>query len=414
VRIEDVRGRKILDSRGDPTVEVEVRGGGVLGRGSAPSGKSRGRHEAVAFPPGGVEASLSLLRRELSPKLRGRELDFRKTDAFVREQDGTPNFSRIGGNLAVALSFAVAKAEASARGLPLFRLFGRGSSLPLPLGNVLGGGAHAGGGGTDLQEILVVAPGAGSFQEAALINARVHRRVGELLRERGGRFAGGKGDEGAWISPLGGEESLEVVSRACEEVGREAGTRVRMGLDMAASNLYDPGENRYVYRREGKRLTEEEQLEFALKLVETYDLLFLEDPLHEEDFSGFSRLREEVGRRCLVCGDDLFVTNVERMERGIREGSTNAVLIKPNQVGTLSGALEAIRLAHRKGLVPVVSHRSGETTDETIAHLAVGGGCPLIKTGAVGGERTAKLNELIRLEEELKGGLARLGLSGSG
>ena len=189
---------------------------------------------------------------------------------------------------------------------------------------------------------------------------------------------------------------------------------MRMGLDMAASNLYDPGENRYVYRREGKRLTEEEQLEFALKLVETYDLLFLEDPLHEEDFSGFSRLREEVGRRCLVCGDDLFVTNVERMERGIREGSTNAVLIKPNQVGTLSGALEAIRLAHRKGLVPVVSHRSGETTDETIAHLAVGGGCPLIKTGAVGGERTAKLNELIRLEEELKGGLARLGLSGSG
>lgn len=393
MRIEGVRGRKILDSRGEPTVEVEVRGGGGFGRGSAPSGKSRGKHEAVAFPPGGVDASLTLLRKELAPRLVGMELDFRKVDTFLREVDGTPNFSRIGGNLAVALSFATAKAEASAKGLPLYRLLGRGSLLPLPLGNVLGGGAHAWGGGTDLQELLVVPTGARSFQEAALTNARVHRRVGELLG------AGGRGDEGAWVSPLKGEGSLEVVRRACEEVGGEMGVEIRMGLDMAASSLYDPRRERYVYPREGRRLREEEQLEFAAGLVETYDLLYLEDPLHEEDFQGFSELLRKVGRRCLVCGDDLLVTNVERIERGAREKAINAVLIKPNQVGTLSGALAAIRLARRRKLVPVVSHRSGETTDETIAHLAVG--CPLIKTGAVGGERIAKLNELIRLEEEL-------------
>ena len=401
-----MRGRKILDSRGEPTLEVEVWGGGGFGRGSAPSGRSRGRYEAVPFASGGVDASLSLLRGEISRRLRGRELNLRGTDTLLRELDGTPNFSRIGGNLAVALSFATAKAEASARGIPLYRLLGRGSTLPLPLGNVLGGGAHAGGGGTDLQEILVVAPGARSFQEAALINARVHRRVGELLREKGGRFVGGKGDEGAWVSPLDGKGSLELVRRACEEVGREEGREVRMGLDMAASNLYDPSKRRYVYPREGKKLTEEEQLEFALTLVETYDLLYLEDPLHEEDFSGFSRLREEVGRKCLVCGDDLFATNPARIERG--EGAASAVIIKPNQVGTLTDALTAVELARRGGMVPVASHRSGETEDETIAHLAVGAGCPLIKTGAVGGERTVKLNELIRLEERVKR-LARLG-----
>ncbi|MEM1981489.1 MAG: enolase C-terminal domain-like protein, partial [Candidatus Hadarchaeales archaeon] len=383
MRIEEVKGRKILDSRGDLTVEVEVKGGGGVGRGSAPSGKSRGKYEAVAFPSGGVDASLSLLKKELSPKLVGMELDFRKVDAFLREVDGTNNFSRIGGNLAVALSFAVAKAEASAKGLSLHLLLGKKTTLPLPLGNVLGGGAHAEGGRLDLQELLVIPVGARSFQEAAFTNARVHRKVGELLKKKG-RFVGGKGDEGAWISPWGSEESLNVVREACEEVEGETGVKMRMGVDMAAGYLYDPKEERYVYPKEGRKLTKEEQMEFAIELVENYDLLYLEDPLCEEDFQGFSTLLRKVGKKCLVCGDDLFATNVERIEKGIEKKAMNAVLIKPNQVGTLSETLEAIELVQERKLVPVVSHRSGETTDETIAHLAVGKGCPLIKTGAVG------------------------------
>ncbi len=410
-RIESISARKILDSRGNPTVEVEVRGGKGVGRAAAPGGASRGKHEVIAFPPGGVEVSIRLLEETVRPALVGEELDFKRVDTVLRELDGTSNFAKIGGNLAVAISMATAKASASSRGLPLFRCLGEGVvCIPFPLGNVLGGGAHAGRNAPDIQEFLIIPVGAKKFIDAAFANARVHRRVREYLEFEDERFSGGKGDEGAWAPNLDNSKALEVVVRACEEISGEVGFQIRPGLDVAASELYDERRGKYVYSREGVTRDGGEQVDYVVDLIRTYKLFYVEDPLHQEDFKGFSELTSKVGDRCLVCGDDLFVTNVDRIRRGVEEGAANAVIVKPNQVGTLSGTSAAIGLAKRNGWLPVMSHRSGETTDETISHLAVGWGCPIIKTGVVGGERIAKLNELIRIEEELgeKAGMAKL------
>lgn len=398
--IKDVRARQILDSRGNPTIEIELEVDAGRVRAAAPSGASRGRHEAVAFPQGGVRASIERLRQEVFPKLIGMELDQEKVDTLLRELDGTGNFSKLGGNAAVALSMAVAKAAALSSGLPLYKYLNPdASALPFPLGNLIGGGAHAGESTPDIQEFHVLPVGARSFSQAVSANAKVHQRLKGLIGKRDPSFAGGRGDEGAWAAKLGSEEALELMAEAAEEVGREEGIRIALGLDLAASGLWNG--SGYRYRREGKTLSEEEQMEFLERLVKTHDLIFLEDPLHEEDFEEFARLTREVGKKCIVCGDDLYVTNPERIKRGLKLRSTNAVLIKPNQVGTFTETLQAVRLAQRAGCLPVISHRSGETTDETISHLAVGWGCPIIKTGAVGGERVAKLNELIRIEEEL-------------
>jgi enolase len=247
----------------------------------------------------------------------------------------------------------------------------------------------------------VLPVGARKVSEAVFVNAEVHKRVGKLIEKADKTFTGGKGDEGAWAPNLGNEKTLELVSKACEEVSGEVGIEIRPSLDVAASSIYDPGKNVYFYKREGVRKDPGEQLEYIIKLVDTYGLFYVEDPLHEEDFAGFAELTRKIGMKCLVCGDDLFVTNVERLKRGIEIGAANTVLIKPNQIGTLTDALDAVRLAKQHGYTTVISHRSGETPDETIAHLAVGWGATLIKTGAVGGERVAKLNELIRIEEYL-------------
>lgn len=228
-----------------------------------------------------------------------------------------------------------------------------------------------------------------------------------MIEAKDGTFTGGKGDEGAWAPNLGNAEALEIVARASEETSEEVGFKIRLGLDFAASSLYDSAKKKYVYKREGAARDSGEQIDFVLELIETYGLLYVEDPLREDDFESFAELTKRA-KGCLVCGDDLFVTNVARIRKGIKLGAANTVLIKPNQIGTLSDARAAVQLAKQHGYVPVMSHRSGETSDETIAHLAVGFGCPIIKAGAVGGERVAKLNELIRIEEEL-GDEARMG-----
>jgi enolase len=229
-----------------------------------------------------------------------------------------------------------------------------------------------------------------------------------LLGSKDETFTGGKSDEGAWAPNLDSQAALEVVAQACEQTSDELGFEIRPSLDVAASSLYDGQKKKYIYRREGKERDPGEQMDFILELINTYHLFFVEDPIQEEDFQGFAELTRKVGDRCLICGDDLFVTNVNRIEMGIKVGATNAVLIKPNQIGTLTDTLNAVKLTKEHGYVPVVSHRSGETPDETIAHLAVAFGCPIIKTGAVGGERIAKLNELIRIEEIL-GEKAKMG-----
>ncbi|MFQ6130041.1 MAG: phosphopyruvate hydratase [Candidatus Hadarchaeaceae archaeon] len=416
--IKSIISRKVLDSRGDPTIEVEVvvrggRGAKVgFGRVAAPSGVSKGKHEAIDFPEGGVDASIKKVRGLIAPKLIGvAASEQEKIDRLLHELDGTSNFSKIGGNAAVAISMAVARAAASALGKPLYRYLGDGQAvrLPHPLGNVLGGGAHAGRMAPDIQEFMSIPVGAKRFVDAAFANAQVHKKVRTLIEVEDMTFTGGKGDEVAWAPNLNNLDALGVVALACEEVTDEVGFEVKPGLDIASSSLYDVKKQKYVYERGSVKRDKGEQIDFILKLIRTYKLFYVEDPLHEGDFEGFAELTRKAEKQCLICGDDLFATSVGRLQKGLKAGAANAVLIKPNQIGTLSDTLAAVKLAKKHDYVPVVSHRSGETPDETIAHLAVAWGCPMIKTGVAGGERVAKLNELIRIEEKL-GKRAKMGM----
>ncbi|SDJ44345.1 enolase [Halovenus aranensis] len=394
--VTDVRLRRVLDSRGNPTVEADVRTeSGGFGRAKAPSGASTGEYEAIELPVGEAIANA----RELAiPRLVGEVYagNQRDIDAALRGADGTDDFSQIGANSAVAISMAAAKAAADVLGAPLFQHLGgtfRGDTFPTPLGNVVGGGEHAAD-ATHIQEFLAAPVGAPSVEEAVFANAAVHAAVGDVLDERG--LACGKGDEGAWAPSIEDEQAFDIVSEATEIVEDDVGFEIGIGLDIAGAELYDAEEGVYRY---GETVREtDEQLAYIAELVDEHDLVYVEDPIDEDDFEGYAELTARVGTETLVCGDDLFVTNVDRLERGIEMGAANSILIKPNQIGTLSDTVDAVERARRNGYDPVISHRSGETEDTTIAHLAVATDAPFIKTGAVGGERTAKLNELIRIE----------------
>jgi len=392
--IQMIRMRTILDSRGNPTVEAEVWTGTGYGRAAAPSGASTGAHEAKTRP---AREAVEDAQARLVPSLIGEDAaDQIGFDELLREIDGTPDFSSIGANVSTALSLANARAAASAMGLPLFRYLGGifVTGTPLPLGNVIGGGAHAPG-ATEIQEFLVVPTGAADAGEAVFANAAVHRKVKENLTARG--ITCGKGDEGAWAPQIDDRTAFDVVREAVEAVSDELKITINMGIDVAASQLYADGQYRY---RAAERDTDG-QVAYMAELIDAYGLVYVEDPIHEDDFAGFADLTRQVNDRCLVCGDDLFVTSTERIMTGIETASADCVLIKPNQVGTLTDTFEAVKLAHRHGMETVMSHRSGETTDDTIAHLATAFGCIFLKCGVVGGERTAKLNELIRIEEIL-------------
>jgi enolase len=391
----EIQLRKILDSRGNPTVEADIYTENGFGRSAAPSGASTGLYEAKVVEP---DVAIEQALKNLIPSLIGEDSrDQVIIDGILRDVDGTADFSTIGANVAVAISLANARAAASSLGMELFQYLGGVfvPSLPLPIGNVIGGGAHAEN-ATEIQEFLVVATGASGPKDAVFANATVHRKIKELLKEQGKSC--GKGDEGAWAPQLRDEEAFELVNEAVSEVSDDLDISIRIGLDLAASQLWND-DGTYHYRDRVR--TPEEQIAYICELVDRYDLIYVEDPLHEEDFSGFADLTAQVGERCLVCGDDLFVTSSSRIVEGIEQGSANCVLIKPNQVGTLSDTFDAIHLAHSSGMDTVMSHRSGETTDMTIAHLATAFRCIFLKTGVVGGERTAKLNELIRIEEQI-------------
>ncbi|MDH5532598.1 MAG: phosphopyruvate hydratase, partial [Candidatus Bathyarchaeota archaeon] len=323
-------------------------------------------------------------------------------DILLHKIDGTKDFRNIGGNTAYSVSLATADAASSSYGIPLFQQLGGylASELPYPLGNVLGGGRHAHGKAPDIQEFLVLPLEAASFSEAAKANVLVHKRVGSLLRKSDGSFTGGRGDEGAWAPSMKNEEALETMMKACEEVSEELGVKCGVGVDMAASTLWRPKEKRYVYARDGVERNAGDQVEFVLRLIKDYNLVYVEDPFHEEDFESFAELTKRV-KKCLICGDDLFVTNKQRLAHGVRVGAANAVIIKTNQVGTLTEAWETTKMARKARYIPVMSHRSGETTDVHLAHLAVAFQCPVIKTGVIPGDRAAKINELIRVEEAL-------------
>lgn len=401
--IEDLIARKIFNSRGEETVEVDVMTTSGFGRASAPAGKSRGKAEVVYYPQGGVDQALKKVDELIAPELAGLNADFQEEiDSTLHEIDGTNNFKVIGGNTAFAVSLANAEAAANSHGMLLFQFLGgsKASTLPYPLGNTISGGQHARGKAPDIQEFLALPHGAETFLEAATANTQIHKKVSDALKKKSPIFSGGKSDEGAWIANITDSDAFEIMVRACEEVGNELDFECGFGLDVASSSLWKEKNERYVYDREGKKLDDGEQLEYMLELIEKYHLSYVEDPFHEDDFESFAELTKKA-KNCLICGDDLFTTNNERLMQGIKLGSGNAIIIKVNQIGTLTDALETIEDAQGHGYTTVMSHRSGDTCDWHISHLAVAFNCPIIKTGIVEGARIAKINELIRIEHFL-------------
>jgi len=394
--IIDARARKILDSRGNETVEVEIFTEYGMGQASAPSGASKGKTEVLDFPQGGVDSSLRSFKTKISAKLIGMDsLDQAGIDSLLEKIDGTPNFSEIGGNLATAISMAVAKASADELGIPLFRyLGGVNYRIPVPLGNVVGGGKHAVN-GTTIQEFLVATHSDDIFTSIKT-NAQVHKRIKEIAAKELD-IPIGMGDEKAWVLPFDDEKVLSLIGEVVDEVSSKTGLEIEKGIDLAASNFYSNGS--YIYKN-GK-LSREEQIDFVEGIVKDRGFTIIEDPFDEEDFDSFAELTKRVGDRALIVGDDIYTSSASRLEKGIEKGASNAILLKPNQVGTISRLLATFRLARENGMAVVVSHRSGETTDAFIAHLAVALGAEYIKTGTVGGERIAKLNELVRIQEEM-------------
>ncbi len=410
-KIESVRGRVVFDSRGDKTIEVEVSINGRVGRAGAPAGKSRGKREAEPYPRGGPEEAVKILHEELSGKIVGMDYTgFRALDQTLQEIDGTENFSRIGGNTALALSVAAALAYASSQGTPLYRQIlretGQEAGLPLPLGNVLGGGKHAGTGAPEIQEYLVIPLGAKTIHQAVEANVAVHRRLGSILGKRVSGFPLGKGDEGGYAPPISVEAALDCVKEAAESVSDEMGLRIGVGLDVAAGSIYNEATERYEIRSQGLYLSRDGFLSYLAELCDRAGLVYVEDPFVEDDPDSFAALRKQLPKT-LVCGDDLVVTRHRLIEEFAKGGSINAAIIKPNQVGTLYLTWLAVKSCLNDSVVPVASHRSGETTDAYLSHIAVGMGCRVIKSGIVGGERLAKANELLRISEEIGAGSLR-------
>jgi len=401
--IEDIIARKVFNSRGEETIEVDVVTTSSFGRASSPAGESRGKAEVVYYPQGGVDQAVKKVEELIAPELVGINVDYQEEiDRTLHEIDGTRDFRILGGNTAFAISLASAEAAANSYGLLLFHYLGGYiiHDLPFPLGNMISGGKHSNGKTPDIQEFLVLPYGAESFLDAALANTKIHRIIGDMLKKRDKLFGGGRSDEGAWIANIGNSDALEILAEVCEEVGNELGLECGLGIDVAASSLWNARNKTYLYEREGKKRDSGNQLEFIRELIEKYHLVYVEDPFHEEDYESSAELTKKV-KNCLVCGDDLFVTNAERLSRGKKLRAANAIIIKVNQVGTLSDAGETIEMAKGARYVPVMSHRSGSTCDWHIAHLAVAFRCPIIKTGVVEGARIAKINELIRIEEFL-------------
>jgi enolase len=408
--IAGVYAREVLDSRGNPTVEVEVAlQGGARGNALVPSGASTGAHEAVELRDGdgsryggkGVLTAVNNVNQALADAVDGLDaVDQVSLDAQMIALDGTPNKGRLGANAILGVSLAIARAAADALDLPLYRYLGgvAARTLPVPMMNILNGGKHAEN-STDLQEFMVLPVGAPSFHEAVRWCAEVYQALKKVLHDR--KLNTNVGDEGGFAPSLGSNrEALEVILRAIEAAGYRPGTDICLGMDPAASEFYENG--KYVLAREGRTLTSSEMVDLYEQWIGEYPIITLEDGLAEDDWDGWAELTRRLGGRVQLVGDDLFVTNTERLARGIREGVANSILIKLNQIGTLTETLAAIELAKRNRYTAVVSHRSGETEDTTIADLVVATNAGQIKTGAPArSERVAKYNRLMHIEEQL-------------
>jgi enolase len=410
MRIVDIRGREIIDSRGNPTVEADVElEDGTLGRAAVPSGASTGSREAVELRDGdpkrylgkGVLSAVRHVNEVLRDSLVGRDpADQAGIDARMRELDGTENKSRLGANAILAVSLATAHAAARARRMPLYRLLGGDDAvvLPVPMMNIINGGAHADN-SLDIQEFMIVPAGLPSFSEALRCGAEIFHRLKKILHER--KLATAVGDEGGFAPDLpSNEAALGVILEAVEQAGYHPGQDVWLGLDVASSEFHRSGS--YQLESEGRKFNAAQFAEYLASLAERYPIITIEDGMAEGDWEGWALLTRRLGQKVQLVGDDLFVTNTEILARGIAEHVANAILIKPNQIGTLTETLAAIEMATKAGYAAVVSHRSGETEDATIADIAVGTAATQIKTGSLSrSDRTAKYNQLLRIEAEL-------------
>ena len=405
-----VAGREIIDSRGNPTVEADVATRVGFGRAAVPAGASKGVHEALELRDGGkrfggkgVLKAVENINEVIAKELLGLDSrNQREIDNLMIELDGTPNKSRLGANAILAVSLAVAKAAADSYGLPLFQYIGgiNANKLPVPLMNIINGGKHAGN-QLSIQEFMIIPVNAETFKDALRIGCEVYHALKSFLEEKYGKTAINVGDEGGFAPPMKyTRDALNALIHAIEKASYEPGRDVLLALDAAASSFYNKKEK--VYLVDGEKMDRDRLISYYEKIVEEYPIVSIEDPLHEEDFEGFKSITDALGKKIQIVGDDLFVTNPQRLNKGIELGAANALLLKVNQIGTLSEALDAARIAVENGYNVIVSHRSGETEDETIAHLAVGLNSGQIKTGAPArGERTAKYNELLRIEEYL-------------
>ena len=411
--ISDIKARQILDSRGNPTVEADVTlENGTLGRAAVPSGASTGSHEAIELRDGdaayggkGVLKAVGFVNTELRQALLGKEVtDQAGIDQIMIDLDGTPNKARFGANAILAVSLAVAKAAALSQGLPLYRYVAniagtKELSLPLPMMNIINGGKHAAG-STDIQEFMIMPIGARNFSHCIQIGAEIFHALAKVLVSKG--YGTTVGDEGGYAPAVknGNAEALELISEAVAKAGYKLGEDVVLALDVASSELLEDG--LYVLNAEGKKLTSEEMSAFYKDLAARFPIVSIEDGLGEDDWAGWTTLTAELGDTLQLVGDDLLVTNTEFLKRGIEEKAANSILVKVNQIGSLTETIASVKMAQAAGWTAVISHRSGETEDTTIAHLAVGLNTGQIKTGSLSRtDRVAKYNELLRIEEEL-------------
>jgi len=410
-KISSIEGRILYNSRGSKTIEIDVKSEGeFLGRVCAPSGASVGKYEAVSFPNGKPEESLRIIQ-ENSQKFIGLESsDLKGIHDILKSLDNSTNYSEIGGALAFAVTIASMESASKSLGEPLFKTLSSESSFkfPFPIGNILGGGAHAGPGTPDIQEILICPTGSKTIENAIETNLAVHKELRNVLEKEDPNFTNGRGDEGGWAPKLENEKALEVSAKACENLGFTLGKEVSLGVDFASSTQWNEEKQKYVYDRAGFENSTGEQIDFAANIIEKYKLIYAEDAVHEEAFEDMGELTAKFPN-ILITGDDLIVTSKDILTKAIDSKSCNAAILKVNQAGSLYDALEFASVANQNNIKLITSHRSGESIDSQISHIGIATKSKMLKVGVVGGERVAKLNELLRLSEhDLIRGMAEI------
>jgi enolase len=399
--ITDIKARMIFNSRGAKTIEVDIISDDkFLGRASSPSGASVGKHEAQSFKENSAEKSLDELNKNLSKFIGIESQDPRATYDILKNIDNSENYSKIGGSVAYAISLASVESASKALEIPLFKLLKPSGDykFPYPLGNILGGGSHAGPGTPDIQEYLICPIGASNIIEAIEINIKVHTQLKTILEKLDNNFTYGRGDEGAWAPNLNNDQALEVVEKAVSDSGYDSGKDVAIGIDFASSSFWNEKNKSYEYLRQGLVRSPYEQIDFVNNLIDKYHLIYVEDPVHEEDFEGISIINKN-NPECLITGDDMLVTNKNRVKESMKYKSCSGAILKVNQAGSLYDALEFANECNKNHIKLITSHRSGESIDSHISEIAIATSSKLLKTGVIGGERVAKLNQLVRLVE---------------